>query len=151
LLVGVGQYEYARAAVSSSNLSGGQFNRHAGIPEPVEVAPHDGHPAAPLVCDIFDNDPPRQGRAYRAGKFRPKARASSRHPLCARVARAAYVLAGEPTANQIGRRRGQFANVPEQMRIRPMSPQYLAARRIGLALPDRLGVDALGAKTAFEP
>jgi hypothetical protein len=40
-------------------IAGAHSKRQAGVPELVEVAPHEGHPLPPHVVDVLDEDPAR--------------------------------------------------------------------------------------------
>jgi hypothetical protein len=55
--VGVGHNEDSVPVVRIPELSGGQSQRHAGVPAALQVAPHDGHPFSPVTPDILYHHP----------------------------------------------------------------------------------------------
>ncbi len=58
--VGRGNHPNSGTLKGSSNVTGSQANRHAGIPEPVECGPHNRHPLSPRgAVDVFKDDESR--------------------------------------------------------------------------------------------
>ena len=99
--VGVGHEEDAIAVVRCSEFSGGHSNRHTGIPEGPQVAPHAGHPGIPIAAGVLDDNPSGPELPEDAAKLRPQSGSVSVESRSADDICCAEILAGESAANEI--------------------------------------------------
>ena len=136
--VGVGHNEDSISMMRSPKVSGRQTKWHAGIPESVQVEPHEGHPIAPRLADVLNEDDRRLELSDASDALAPPPGPFATEPLPLLDVRRRQVLTRKATGDDVyafRRLRIHVDDVVEDTDAWEVVREHASAPRIFLSLP----------------